>query len=106
MTFGPVDPPVERSAGRAAAVYTLARLTLFLLVVVLLNLLTGLTGLPLAAIGLLVSSAVGYVLLRRQREALAAALARRSGCRAAEQAALRDRLDQDRLDEGRLDEGR
>ena len=101
MTSGPVDPPVERSAGRAAAVYTLARLTLFLLVVVLLNLLTGLNGLPLAATGLLVSSVVGYLLLRRQREALAAAVARRSDRRAAEQAALRGRLDEDRLDEDR-----
>ena len=98
--------PVERSAGRAAAVYTLARLTLFLLVVVLLNLLFGLTGLPLAAIGLLVSSVVGFVLLRRQREALAAAVAGRSARRAAEQAALRDRLDEGHLDEGHLDEGR
>ena len=94
MTSGPVETTPGPSVGRAAAVYTLARLTLFLLVVLLLNLLTGLGGLPLVAVALLVSSIAGYLVLNRQRQALAAAFAGRSERRAAEQAALRERLDE------------
>ena len=94
VTDSPVSPPAGASAGRAAVVYTLARLTLFLLVVLVLNLLTGLSGLPLAAVALLVSSVVGYLVLRRQRDALAEAVAARSARREAEQAALRARLDE------------
>jgi len=61
---------------RTALVYTSARFVLFLIALVLLYF-AGARGLLLAALALLVSGIVSFVLLSRQRDAMAGSLASR-----------------------------
>lgn len=61
---------------RTALVYTSARFVLFLIALVLLYF-AGARGLLLAALALLISGIVSFVLLSRQRDTMAGALANR-----------------------------
>ena len=61
---------------RATVAYTLARMVLFLVAAVLFYL-AGARGLLLLGLALLLSGAASYVLLSRQRDAMAGALSRR-----------------------------
>ena len=86
--------------GRAALSYTLARFGLFLLVAVILWGGAGLlgadvNGLPLLLLAALISSALGYVLFARQRQALAEALDAQRRARAEELAARTARLEKE-----------
>ena len=83
---------------RAWLTYTLGRLGLFVLAVLLLWGGSGLlghalTGLPLLLAGLIVSSVLAFALLRGQREAFAAALEAHRRERTEAVAARRARLD-------------
>jgi cell division protein FtsW (lipid II flippase) len=71
---------------RATLAYTAARIVLFAVAAVLIYL-AGARGLLLIGLALLVSGAASYVLLSRQRDAMARALASRLRT-------FRDRLDQ------------
>jgi hypothetical protein len=82
----------------AALTYALARFGLFLLVAVILWGGAGLlgadvNGLPLLLVAALVSSALGYVLFARQRQALAEALDAQRRTRAEQLAAREARLE-------------
>ena len=70
---------------RATIAYTAARILLFVAAAGLIYL-AGARGLLLIGLALLVSGAASYILLTRQRDAMAGALSRRLG-------AFRDRLD-------------
>jgi Mn2+/Fe2+ NRAMP family transporter len=70
---------------RATVAYTTARILLFVAATGLLYL-VGARGLLLLGLALLVSGAASYILLSRQRDAMAGALGRRLG-------SFRDRLD-------------
>jgi hypothetical protein len=70
---------------RATVAYTTARILLFVAAAGLLYL-VGARGLLLLGLALLVSGAASYILLSRQRDAMAGALSRRLG-------SFRDRLD-------------
>ncbi len=61
---------------RTALTYTLSRLILFVVVLLLLDL-AGARGLLLIALALLISGLLSYVLLSRQRDAMAGSLGRR-----------------------------
>ena len=61
---------------RTALAYTASRLMLFLVVLVLLDL-AGARGLLLIALALLISGLLSYVLLSRQRDAMAGSLSQR-----------------------------
>ena len=70
---------------RATIAYTAARILLFVAAAGLIYL-AGARGLLLLGLALLVSGAASYILLTRQRDAMAGALSRRLGL-------VRDRLD-------------
>jgi hypothetical protein len=70
---------------RATIAYTAARILLFVAAAGLIYL-AGARGLLLLGLALLVSGAASYILLTRQRDAMAGALSRRLG-------SVRDRLD-------------
>jgi len=70
---------------RATIAYTAARILLFVAAAGLIYL-AGARGLLLLGLALLVSGAASYILLTRQRDAMAGALSRRLG-------SFRDRLD-------------
>ena len=70
---------------RATFAYTTARILLFVVATGLIYL-AGARGLLLLGLALLVSGAASYILLTRQRDAMAGALSRRLG-------SVRDRLD-------------
>lgn len=95
MSAGPVSTSGSESVARAAAVYTGLRMLAFVVCVVVLGLL-GLRGLIGIAAALLVSSAIGLFVLRRQRDQLTAALQARSAAREQERSRLRGLLDEDR----------
>lgn len=78
--------------GRAVAAYTAARVGLFGVLLLVLSS-AGVRGLVGVAAAVFVSSVLSIVLLRRQRDALTAALARRAEDREAERARLRGLLD-------------
>ena len=78
--------------GRAVAAYTAARVGLFGVLLLLLSA-AGVRGLLGIAAAVFVSSVLSIVLLRRQRDALTGALARRAEDRAADRARLRGMLD-------------
>ncbi len=83
---------------RAALLYTLGRFGLFLLVALILWSGAGLlgkdlNGLPLLLAAALLSSALGYVLFARQRQALAEALDGQRKVKAEQDAARRARLE-------------
>ena len=63
---------------RATLAYTTARIVLFLIAAVLFYL-AGARGLLLLGLALVVSGAASYILLSRQRDAMAGALGRRLG---------------------------
>lgn len=92
---GPTLDPVDAQAagvGRAAARYALLRLALFGVLLVGLHV-TGLRGLFAVAAALFVSSVLSLFVLRRQRDALTAALTVRADRRDRERARLRGLLD-------------
>jgi len=70
---------------RATIAYTAARILLFVAAAGLIYL-AGARGLLILGLALLVSGAASYILLTRQRDAMAGALSRRLG-------SVRDRLD-------------
>jgi cell division protein FtsL len=83
---------------RAALVYTLGRFGLFALVAIILwggaGLLgKDLNGLPLLLVAALLSSALGYVVFARQRQALAEALDDQRKAKADQVAARRARIE-------------
>jgi len=79
---------------KALVIYSGGRVLVFLAVAALLYA-VGLRGLLLAAAALLVSLPLAYVLLRRQRDALAAEADRRLAERRERKEELRRRLDDD-----------
>lgn len=78
---------------RNALSYTSARFVLFLVALVLLYL-AGARGLLLAALALLVSGIVSFVLLSRQRDAMSGALSDRLGGMRGKVREFRTRLDE------------
>jgi len=82
-----------RGVGAALALYSGLRVLAFVGSYGLL-LLAGLRGLLAIATALLLSSLLSLLVLRRQRDAVAVALASRRGSRDAEQARLRGMLDE------------
>jgi cell division protein FtsL len=83
---------------RAARVYTLGRFGLFALVAIILWGAAGvldkdLNGLPLLLLAALISSALGYVLFARQRQALAEALDGQRRAKAEQVAERRARIE-------------
>jgi len=78
---------------RTGLAYTSARILLFAVALVLLRLL-GVGGLLLFALALVISALASYVLLSRQREALAGALNRRLGRVTAKATEFRERIDE------------
>jgi uncharacterized protein DUF4229 len=71
--------------------YTVSRLLLFIVVLLLLDL-AGARGLLLIALALLISGLLSYVLLSRQRDAMAGSLSSRLAGRLRGATSLRDRL--------------
>jgi hypothetical protein len=78
---------------RTALTYTLSRLTLFVVVLVLLDL-AGARGILLIALALLISGLLSYVLLSRQRDAMAGSLFSRLSGRTRRAGSFRARLDE------------
>jgi len=78
---------------RTGLVYTSARILLFAIALVLLRL-AGVGGLLMFALALVISALASYVLLSRQREALAGALNRRLGRVTAKAKEFRERIDE------------
>ena len=76
---------------RTAAFYTISRLLLFVVVLLLLDL-AGARGLLLIALALLISGLLSYVLLSRQRDAMAGSLTGR--LRRRKSTSFRDRLNE------------
>jgi hypothetical protein len=76
---------------RTALTYTLSRLLLFVAVLLLLDL-AGARGLLLIALALLISGLLSYVLLSRQRDAMAGSLFGRLSGRARRAGSFRSRL--------------
>ena len=76
---------------RTALTYTLSRLILFVVVLLLLNL-AGARGILLIALALLISGLLSYVLLSRQRDAMAGSLFNRLSGRTRRASSLRSRL--------------
>ncbi len=76
---------------RTALTYTLSRLLLFVAVLLLLDL-AGARGLLLIALALLISGLLSYVLLSRQRDAMAGSLFSRLSGRTRRAGSFRDRL--------------
>src|ERR1700761_8166888 len=78
---------------RTALTYTLSRLLLFVAVLLLLDL-AGARGLLLIALALLISGLLSYVLLSRQRDAMAGSLGNRLTGRLRGGNSFRDRLNE------------
>jgi hypothetical protein len=78
---------------RTALTYTLSRLLLFVVVLLLLDL-AGARGLLLIALALLISGLLSYVLLSRQRDVMAGSLGRRLRGRTRRAGSFRARLDE------------
>jgi len=78
---------------RTGLVYTSARILLFAIALVLLRL-AGVGGLLMFALALVISALASYVLLSRQREALAGTLNRRLGRVTAKAKEFRERIDE------------
>ena len=76
---------------RTALTYTLSRLLLFVAVLLLLDL-AGARGLLLIALALLISGLLSYVLLSRQRDAMAGSLFSRLSGRTRRGSSFRERL--------------
>lgn len=81
-------------SGRATAYYTLARLAVFVILGAILYF-VGLRGLLLIAVDAVLSGVLSYVLLARQREAMATAFQQRLDRRKERSAQLRRPLDED-----------
>jgi hypothetical protein len=78
---------------RTALTYTLSRLILFVAVLLLLDL-AGARGILLIALALLISGLLSYVLLSRQRDAMAGSLGSRLSGRTRRGSSFRARLDE------------
>lgn len=78
---------------RTALTYTLSRLILFVAVLLLLDL-AGARGILLIALALLISGLLSYVLLSRQRDAMAGSLGSRLSGRTRRASSFRARLDE------------
>jgi Zn-dependent protease with chaperone function len=78
---------------RTALTYTLSRLILFVVVLLLLDL-AGARGILLIALALLISGLLSYVLLSRQRDAMAGSLGSRLSGRTRRASSFRARLDE------------
>jgi hypothetical protein len=76
---------------RTALTYTLSRLLLFVAVLLLLDL-AGARGLLLIALAVLISGLLSYVLLSRQRDAMAGSLFSRLSGRTRRSTSFRERL--------------
>ena len=76
---------------RNALFYTVSRLLLFVVVLLLLDL-AGARGLLLVALALLISGLLSYVLLSRQRNSMASSLSGRLGARTRQTRSFRERL--------------
>jgi Zn-dependent protease with chaperone function len=76
---------------RTALTYTLSRLILFVAVLLLLDL-AGARGILLIALALLISGLLSYVLLSRQRDAMAGSLGSRLSGRTRRAGSFRSRL--------------
>ena len=90
-TATPVD---TRTASRALLQYSVLRLGLFFVVIVALGL-AGVRGFPALMISLLVTSVLGFFLLKKQRNTYGAALEARLAEKRQSRADLRSRLDED-----------
>jgi hypothetical protein len=88
---------------RTTVFYTVSRLMLFIVVLLLLDL-AGARGLLLIALALLISGLLSYVLLSRQRNAMASSLSGRLSGRTRRATSFRDRLNEGARAEDR-DEG-
>jgi hypothetical protein len=78
---------------RNAMFYTVSRLLLFIVVLLLLDL-AGARGLLLVALALLISGLLSYVLLSRQRNSMASSLSGRLGARTRRTKSFRERLNE------------
>ena len=78
---------------RTALFYTVSRLLLFIVVLLLLDL-AGARGLLLIALALLISGLLSYVLLSRQRNSMASSLSGRLGARPPRTQSFRERLNE------------
>jgi hypothetical protein len=78
---------------RTALFYTVSRLLLFIVVLLLLDL-AGARGLLLIALALLISGLLSYVLLSRQRNSMASSLSGRLGARTRRTQSFRERLNE------------
>jgi hypothetical protein len=78
---------------RNAMFYTVSRLLLFIVVLLLLDL-AGARGLLLIALALLISGLLSYVLLSRQRNSMASSLSGRLGARTRRTKTFRERLNE------------
>ncbi len=78
---------------RTALFYTVSRLLLFIVVLLLLDL-AGARGLLLIALALLISGLLSYVLLSRQRNSMASSLSGRLGARTRRRPSFRERLNE------------
>jgi hypothetical protein len=78
---------------RNTVFYTVSRLLLFIVVLLLLDL-AGARGLLLIALALLISGLLSYVLLSRQRDAMAGSLGNRLAGRLRSGNSFRDRLNE------------
>lgn len=87
-------PEQVQPLGRTLLLFNLSRAGIFLVSAVLTFLITGLNGLPLLFIALIVSLPLSFYLQRRQRDALGRALQARAARRTEATAALRARLDE------------
>ncbi len=78
---------------RNAMFYTVSRLLLFIVVLLVLDL-AGARGLLLIALALLISGLLSYVLLSRQRNSMASSLSGRLGARTRRGPSFRERLNE------------
>jgi hypothetical protein len=78
---------------RNAMFYTVSRLLLFIVVLLLLDL-AGARGLLLVALALLISGLLSYVLLSRQRNSMASSLSGRLAARTRRTPGFRERLNE------------
>ena len=78
---------------RNAMFYTVSRLLLFIVVLLVLDL-VGARGLLLIALALLISGLLSYVLLSRQRNSMASSLSGRLGARTRRTQSFRERLNE------------
>jgi Protein of unknown function (DUF4229) len=78
---------------RTTLFYTVSRLLLFIVVLLLLDL-AGARGLLLIALALLISGLLSYVLLSRQRNSMASSLSGRLGARTRRTQSFRERLNE------------